>query len=266
MKKVRVLMYNNIGSYPKTAMEDGMSAEAFARDMAFLAANGYRVVSLDAAMQQATGRERLPEKLLTLTFDGGYRDLLKAVVPVLKKHDFPATFFVSPEHVGRTLTVGGVKIPCLDWSEIRQLVDTGYEIGAYTLSGKNFDPHNKEMETRLIADIHLAARAFPHKLEKVLRFVSVREGIPGNQVLKTLKETGTEGFFTKCPTKRRPNRYCMGRIQIDDDDPNIFRIKISRNYLRFKDSRLWRYIRKYKIDRLAHIISDTFNARRQQKK
>ncbi|MFQ5582127.1 MAG: polysaccharide deacetylase family protein, partial [Mariprofundaceae bacterium] len=208
---------------------------------------------------------RLPEKLLTLTFDGGYRDVLNAVVPVLKKHDFHATFFISPHHVGKSLIIGGVKIPCLDWNEIQQLVDAGHEIGAYTLSGKNFHLDNKEMENQLIADIHLAARTFPQKLGKALRFISVREGIPGSRVLKALKEAGAEGFCTKCPTKRRPNRYCMGRIQIDDDDPNIFRIKISRNYLRFKDSRSWRYIRKYKIDRLAHIISDNVNARRQQK-
>ncbi|MFQ5581242.1 MAG: polysaccharide deacetylase family protein [Mariprofundaceae bacterium] len=242
-----------------------MSAEAFARDMSFLATNGYQVVGLDVAMQRAAGKQPLPEKLLALTFDGGYRDVLKAVAPVLKQHNFHATFFVSPHHVGKSLTVGGVKIPCLDWNGIQQLVDVGHEIGAYTLSGKNFHPENKEMEKRLIADINFAARTFPQQLGRALRFISVREGIPGSQVLKALKEAGAEGFFTKCPTKRRPNRYCMGRIQVDDDDPNIFLIKISRNYLRFKDSRSWRYLRKYKVDRLAHMISDHVNARRQKK-
>jgi len=265
MKKLRVLMYNNIGSYPEAAMEDAMSAEAFARDMDFLATHDYQVASMDEAMRRAMERRRLPDRLIVLTFDGGYRDLLETVVPALNKHRFPATFFVSPHHIGGSLTVGGVEIPCMNRDEIRQLAAAGHEIGAYALSGRIFQPQNRDMEEQLIRDIRLAARIFPSELAIPLRFVSVREGIPGSCVVEVLKEAGVEGFFTKCPTKRRPNRYCMGRIQIDDDDPNIFLIKISRNYLRFKDSRSWRYLRKYKLDRLAHMISDHVNARRRRK-
>ncbi|MDQ7010623.1 MAG: polysaccharide deacetylase family protein [Mariprofundaceae bacterium] len=265
MKKLRVLMYNNIGTYPEAAMEDAMSAKAFARDMDFLATHGYQVVSLDEAMQRAMERRRLPDRLVALTFDGGYRDLLETVVPALDKHHFPATFFISPHHIGGSLTVGGVDIPCMNQDEISRLTEAGHEIGAYALSGRIYQPQNSTMEKQLIEDIRLAAHTFPSLLARPLRFVSVREGIPGSRVIEALKDAGVEGFFTKCPTKRRPNRYCMGRIQIDDDDPNIFLIKISRNYLRFKDSRSWRYLRKYKVDRLAHMISDHVNARRQKK-
>lgn len=259
MKKIRVIMYNNIGDYPAAAMEDGMSAAAFARDMAYLAQKGYRVLTLAEALTLAAGRTPVPERTLALTFDGGYRDAHTHVVPVLKKHGFPATFFIPPGHIGGHLEIGGVPIPCMSWQEVAQLAADGFAIGAYLLSGRIYHP---TMQGELISDIHKAVRALSERLHQPLRYVSLREGIPDAAVHQTLKACGIESLLTKCPTKRRPHRFCIGRIQIDDDDPNIFRIKISANYLRFKDSRTWPYMRKYKLDRLAHRISNAINERR----
>jgi len=262
MKKVRVIMYNNVGSYPDAAMEDGIQAAAFARDMAYLADNGYQVVPLAEALELADGGRAIPDKLLSLTFDGGFADAYSNVFPVLKKYGFPATFLISLPNIGKTLTVYGEPIPCMGWNEIRKIAGAGFEIGAYLLSCKAYRPN---LEEELIRAIREAAAAFPDQLGRPLRYVSIREGIPGKAAMKKLSETGIEAFLTKCPTKHRPHRYMIGRIQIDDDDPNIFSIKISRNYLRFKDSRSWPYLRKYKIDRLAHLISDTINERRARK-
>jgi len=262
MKKVKIIMYNNIGAYPEAAMEDGISPDAFAHDMAYLADNGYHVVPLAEALELAESGKPIPDKLLSLTFDGGFSDAHKNVFPVLRKHGFPATFLVSLPDVGKSLTVYGEPIPCMGWEEIREIAEAGFEVGAYLLSWRAYHPH---LEADIINAIRDAAAAFPDLLGKALRYVSVREGIPGKAVMEALKEVGIEAFLTKCPTKRRPHRYVIGRIQIDDNDPNIFFIKISRNYLRFKDSRSWPYLRKYKIDRLAHLISDTVNARRARK-
>lgn len=255
-------MYNNVGSYPEAAMEDAVSADAFARDMAFLAGNGYEVVPLAKALELAESGKPIPDKLLSLTIDGGFADAYEHVFPVLKKHGFPATFLISLPDVGKSLEVYGVPVACMGWEEIREIAEAGFDIGGYLLSGRIYHPDREE---ELIKAIRDTSTAFPDLLNEHLRYVSVREGIPGKAVMATLKETGVEAFLTKCPTKRRPHRYIIGRIQIDDDDPNIFYIKISRNYLRFKDSRSWRYLRKYKIDRLAHLISDAVNKRRSRK-
>jgi len=260
MKKVRILMYNNIGTYPEPAMEDAVSAECFAGDMAWLVDNGYRVVPLTEALTLADSPLPIPEKLLALTFDGGYADVPRHVLPVLTRLGLPATFFIPLPAIGKSLTVYGERIPCMNWSQIHDLAEAGFDIGAYLLCWQACNPSN---EAQLIAEIRMAADIFPKKLGRSLCHVSVREGVPGKKVRTTLKESGIEAFLTKCPTKCRTHRYAIGRIQIDDEDPNIFRIKLSDNYLRFKDSRSWRYIRKYRVDRLAHLISDIINRRRQ---
>lgn len=255
-------MYNNVGSYPEAAMEDAVSADAFARDMEYLASNGYEVVPLAKALELAESGRRIPDKLLSLSIDGGYADAYEYVFPILKKHGFPATFLISLPDVGKSIEVYGEPVACMGWEEIREIAKAGFDIGAYLLSWQVYHPDREE---KLIAAIQDASTAFPDLLNSQLRYVSVREGIPGKAVMAALKEAGVEAFLTKCPTKRRPHRYIIGRIQVDDDDPNIFYIKISRNYLRFKDSRSWRYLRKYKMDRLAHLISDAVNKRRSRK-
>ncbi|MDQ6950340.1 MAG: polysaccharide deacetylase family protein [Mariprofundales bacterium] len=259
MKNIRAIMYNNVGDYPTAAMEDGMLPQAFARDMAWLSENRYRVVSLSDAMAMAEGSTPLADQLLTLTFDGGYRDASEYVAPILSKLGFPATFFVALPDLGSSLTVGGMASPCMDIDGARGLIASGFSLGAYLLGGRIY---HETMQDDLIREIDEAVSFFSSQLQVPLEYVSVREGIPGKAVRTVLQSHGIKGFLTKCPTKQRPHPYCIGRIQIDDDDPNIFRVKISKNYLRFKDSRIWPYMRKYRLDRLAHRISDTINARR----
>jgi len=74
-----------------------------------------------------------------------------------------------------------------------------------------------------------------------------------------LQAQGFSAVFTQCPTNRRASVDGIGRIQVDDDDPNIFLTKISKTYLFFKDKRSWKYIRKYRIDKVVHRISETLN-------
>lgn len=40
---------------------------------------------------------------------------------------------------------------------------------------------------------------------------------------------------------------------------HIFQVKIFKAYIFFKNSRYWKDIRQYKIDKAVHRVSDTFN-------
>jgi peptidoglycan/xylan/chitin deacetylase (PgdA/CDA1 family) len=86
MKEIPILLYNNIGHYTAEMMEDGLSAEAFAFQMRFLADNGYGVVTLDQAVAHLMGEIKLPPKSIAITIDGGYNDAFTNALPVLRKH------------------------------------------------------------------------------------------------------------------------------------------------------------------------------------
>ena len=92
-----------------------------------------------------------------------------------------------------------------------------------------------------------------------IRYFGVKEGVPNRKIRDLLVSEGYRSFLTQCPTNRRPDLYSVGRIQVDDDDFNIFLTKISQTYLFLKDKKSWRHIRKYRLDRVAHRLSETYD-------
>src|SRR5437870_1746712 len=71
--------------------------------------------------------EPIPDKLVVLTFDDASKSHFTVVRPLLKKHGFGATFFVTE----------GFDFPTnrrdyMSWEEIAQLHKDGFEIGNHT--------------------------------------------------------------------------------------------------------------------------------------
>ena len=100
---------------------------------------------------------------------------------------------------------------------------------------------------------------FEKELNKKVIYYSVREGIPTKQMVSLFKREGINAFFCQSPTLQKTHPYAVGRIQIDDNDLNILLIKVSKAYILFRDSRYWNLGRKYKFDKVIHIVSDTIN-------
>lgn len=91
-----------------------------------------------------------------------------------------------------------------------------------------------------------------------IRFCAFKEGVPEKYLRRFFEKLGVRGIMAQSPTNQPANIFGVGRTQIDDDD-NIFVTKISNTYQFFKDRRSWQYIRKYKIDRIAHALSNRIN-------
>jgi peptidoglycan-N-acetylglucosamine deacetylase len=79
----------------------------------------------------ALALEPIPDKLVVLTFDDASRSHLTVAAPLLKKHGFGATFFVSE---GFDLATN--KRDYMTWDEIAQLHRDGFEIGNHTRDHK----------------------------------------------------------------------------------------------------------------------------------
>jgi peptidoglycan/xylan/chitin deacetylase (PgdA/CDA1 family) len=80
-------------------------------------------------------REPVPDRLVVLTFDDASRSHFTVARPLLRKHGFGATFFVTE----------GFDFPTnkrvyMTWEEIAQLHKDGFEIGNHTLDHKAVTP------------------------------------------------------------------------------------------------------------------------------
>jgi len=257
MKEIPILLYHNIGDYPEKMMEDGMLPKPFERQMNFLAENGYSIVTLHQALEHLNKKKKLPPKSIAITIDGGYHDAFTNVLPVLKKYQFPATFFIPPEYIGNERKIKGEPIKCLTWDEVYEILESGMEIGFLAYHGQSIRIHYDEPAVR--ESVIEAMRIMNGHRDIQIKYCGFKEGLPQKTLWDFLQDQGFQAVFTQCPTNRKVDADAIGRIQIDDDDHNIFLTKISNTYLFFKDKRSWKYIRDYHIDRVAHRISETWN-------
>lgn len=74
------------------------------------------------------GREPVPDRLVVLTFDDASKSHFTVARPLLRKHGFGATFFVTEGWDAATN-----KRDYMTWDEIAQLHKDGFEIGNHTI-------------------------------------------------------------------------------------------------------------------------------------
>lgn len=95
MSRLLVLTWHNVHPTWCFPAAPGAGARGLARQLAFCRRVSNIVTLQQAARDLAAGRT-LPPRAVALTFDDGYRDNLDVAVPLLRRLDLPATFFLVP--------------------------------------------------------------------------------------------------------------------------------------------------------------------------
>lgn len=120
--KLTVLLFHKCPAVVDELTPTEMSSARFESILDFLEEH-CNVLPL-AAATNFLQRGSLPSRAVAITFDDGYTDWLATVAPALRKRKFPATFFISTEHLSgpalwherivaavRALPDSGVKLP-----------------------------------------------------------------------------------------------------------------------------------------------------------
>lgn len=92
-----ILMYHSIEDKPDHF--NSVPPGAFERQMQYLAAHAYEVITLTELVRRMREGKDLT-KCIVLTFDDGFRNNYTRAFPILKKFKFPATIFVTTEWIG----------------------------------------------------------------------------------------------------------------------------------------------------------------------
>jgi peptidoglycan/xylan/chitin deacetylase (PgdA/CDA1 family) len=259
LKELTIIQYQNVSQNPD-AYRLWISIDSFQKQIEYLTANEFQLLSMDDAILYMKRKKSMENgRPISLTFDNGYQEFYKNVFPILIQEQYPATILVSPSKVGRSTTVGTTKVDYLSWGTLKELRRNDIIIGAYEDAAWNINDIPEDVVREHIVEYK---KILEDKLGEEIRYFGVKEGVPGPAIRDLLIAEGYEAFLTECPTHRKPDLYAIGRIQVDDDDFNIFLTKVSRTYLFFKDKKSWKYIREYSLDKLAHKISETYDSLR----
>ncbi|WP_129309946.1 polysaccharide deacetylase family protein [Streptomyces sp. L2] len=137
---VPILMYHSVATVPNDATRGlSVAPEAFAGQMALVADLGLTpLTTAELAACWRSGRP-LPDRPVLITFDDGYEGVHRYALPVLGRHGFPATLFVSTGWIRGAHDTGGGLDTMLDWAQVRELAAAGVEIGGHSHTHPQLD-------------------------------------------------------------------------------------------------------------------------------
>ncbi|MDE2079441.1 MAG: polysaccharide deacetylase family protein [Patescibacteria group bacterium] len=125
--EVAVLCYHSVGDLP---LPTAVTPDALRTQLAYLQKHGYTFLSLDSIVDWVEGREGVPRKAIALTFDDGYQDFEKTVLPILEEFKAPAALFAVGDGE-KSRAALGTDVPLLDTAALARvashpLVTLGY--------------------------------------------------------------------------------------------------------------------------------------------
>jgi peptidoglycan/xylan/chitin deacetylase (PgdA/CDA1 family) len=126
---VVVLIYHRVGG--DSGLELDLPVDLFEEQAAALAASG-RVVSLgDALSRLAEPADDADEELVVITFDDGTADFVDHALPILERHQLPATLYAATSFIDEQRPFLGAKP--VSWQGLADACATGLvEVGSHT--------------------------------------------------------------------------------------------------------------------------------------
>lgn len=166
---VRVFTFHRVSDLCR----DGMTVRpaVFLRMVAYIRRH-HDVICVAAAVERLKRRGRFRRPTAVITFDDGYRSVYDYARPALTDHGIPGCCFVTTDLVGTDRRFAhdeanpvAVYLEVMDWGELRDLLDLGWELGCHTAT-----------HPRLSACDEPALR---YELAEPLRAVRERLGLDG---------------------------------------------------------------------------------------
>ena len=137
-----ILIYHHIAA-PAAQALDGCNSNAEAAltltpeqlDKQFqqLSRRGFRFVGLPELVSTIARKGWEPWRQVAVTFDDGWTDNHTYALPVLRRHNVPATFFVTTAHLHKTVPDPQV----MDVARLKDLLRCGMTIGAHSRTHPN---------------------------------------------------------------------------------------------------------------------------------
>ncbi len=222
-KQIRILFYHSVDN---SGSPLSTSIETFEKQMSYLKEKGYCTISLSNYINNIYQKYTQQKKIVLITFDDGFKSTYLHAFPVLKKHGFIATIFLTTDYINgfagwikRDINLIEDKIfnssiskkelqkitkasnfPLLTWEEIKTMDDYGMEFGSHTSSHIWL---GKTTTEEIMEDILRSKSIIEEKLNKPAVFFSYPYSDYKSETKEIVKDLG---FRAACGGDPRADR------------------------------------------------------------
>jgi len=203
-KPVPILMFhelrNGTGASLPQLYDD---PSTFRAQVAWLAAHGYRAVTLDDVYRHWRTGSRLPRKPIVLSFDDGYPSVVDTALPVLRRRGWPGVL---------NLQIGNL-VP----ARVRRLLAAGWEVDSHTFTHPDLTRVGPARLAREVAGSRAWLRAVFHVPAD---FFCYPAGRYDDAVLAAVRRAGYLGATTTNEGVASPaeGMWTLDRLRVEGGD------------------------------------------------
>jgi peptidoglycan/xylan/chitin deacetylase (PgdA/CDA1 family) len=223
---VPIMMYHRV-DYTEIPRTDTVSPENFQKHMDYLRDHGYHILRLEELIDGIKKGKVFHKKSVVLTFDDGYENNFRYAFPLLKKYQFPATIFISPDFIAEE--------EFLNLEQLKVMRDGGMAYGSHGMN-QNYLPDLSFKE--LIYEVEQSKKILEKKLGVPIDCFSYPVGGFREDIKEMIQRAGYKGAVTTNRGNDRLNQdvYELNRIRFSDKDNSnvILRTKLSGYYNLFR--------------------------------
>ncbi len=184
-----ILLYHHVSE--STPASTSVSPDTFEQHMAYLADN-YTVLPLKDIVTALKDKQPLPNKVIAITFDDGFKNIYQNGHPVLSKYKLPYTVFINPDLVDKVNYH-------LSWDDMRAMAEQGASFANHNLRHEHLlsrQPNESDDAwlTRRISDIQAAEQLLEDNLGVKDKFFAYPYGEYSPELQARLTELGYVGF------------------------------------------------------------------------
>jgi peptidoglycan/xylan/chitin deacetylase (PgdA/CDA1 family) len=227
-KYVPILCYHSVVDSPHNINSDPhkqhIPLPLFLQHLDYLQEH-YHLLSLSEFQQARREHRALPDHAAVPTFDDGFRDFATVVAPHLTRRKIPATVFIITERAFGNLPENGESF--LNWEEIRELADSGLDIGSHTCAHSRLRDLSLPDVMRELSASQAAVRMHTQQAEVALSYPF---GQTSEQISGMANSAGYScAIAADCgPNPQSVNLHALSRTVIaSDDDVPSFAARVS---------------------------------------
>jgi len=253
---VPVILYHDITYLPKRNTE--VSYEDFYTQMKYLYYEGYKTITTKQMYNFLNVRNKIPDKAVLISFDGGYKSVYYLVQEILRDFGFHGVIFIHTD------AIDGEYSSSMSWEQVQELSEGIFDVQVHTKTNGEHIGWKRKNEThesyrkRMHTELWDAKKLIEKKIEKQTNFIAYPHGEYSDELIDILQNKyGYKGGFTIIGSKcKNNNTVKYGYTSFFTNPFKIRRFQISRDttFKKFKE-----YLRTFdKEETLDEEIINSF--------